>query len=377
MHSRRLLTLVWSLAGLLAACTHAAEPNVETKPAEKPNGGVLPAQYQGRPLLWVPKSEALEKMDGELTDAAWKKAAKVELNDIYNGAKPKVKTELLLFCTDDALHLGFKCEEPKLEELKLNEGEIWSRDEVEIFFEPAKDTIRRCYHQVIVDAGNDTWKGRCHIYPKHKHLQLREEWSPRIETAAAKGDKSWSLEVKIPFAEMTMSDAAKLKKTLWRFNANRLRPGKGGEDEQSMSWAVLGEKFFHNAGKFGYMLPEVYATPELLEKVRAEAGVQAEKPVTSDPAIAWEVRKRIGELESEVFSERDAAAKRIRQLAEGGQANAESVIRELEQAAERVRDSQVKGATKALLAEIRAVADASKDDDPPPDHIRQQGGMLP
>lgn len=368
-------------AGLLAACAHAAEPNPVTQPApkaaEKANGGVLPAKYQGRPLLWVPKSAALEKLDGELTDEAWKKAAKVQLNDIYNGAKPKVKTELLIFCTDDALHLGFQCEEPKLEELKLNEGEIWSRDEVEIFFEPAKDTLRKCYHQVIVDAGNDTWKGRCHIYPKYKHQQLREEWSPQLETAAAKGDKSWSLEIKIPFAEMAMNDAAKGKKTLWRFNANRLRPGKGGEDEQSMSWAVLGEKFFHNAGKFGYMLPEVYATPELLEKVRAEAGLQAEAPVlASDPAIAWEVRKRIGELESEVFSERDAATRRIRQLAEGSQANAESVIRELELAAERARDSQVKGATKTLLAEIRAAADASRDDDPPPDHIRQQGTTL-
>ncbi|MCW8128824.1 MAG: carbohydrate-binding family 9-like protein [Planctomycetota bacterium] len=364
-----------ALLTMLAAGLNAAEPAAEIKPDPKldpkVNQGILPAEYQGLPLLWVPKLEAPEKLSGDLKHEVWKKAAAVEMGEVISGAKAKVRTEIKAFCTDDALYLGFRCEEPKMDELK-KDGEIWSRDEVEMFFEPSKDTIKKCYHQIIVDADNDSWKGRCHIYPRYRYQQIREDWNGAFESATAKEAQAWTLEVKIPFGEMKMTEEAKGKKTLWRFNANRVRPGKSGGEEENMSWSPLNAKYFHSAGRFGYLLPETFATPQLVAQIKKTAGKKA-PPAEPEAAAVWEVRKRIGELQAEDFSERDAATRRLRELARQDAPTAGCVFRELLNASQRSRDSQIAGAARVMLTEIKGKVDDQGEDDPPPDHIRAQG----
>lgn len=378
-----------TLAAALFGSVMAAEPE-KTPPAKteapaftpdakldpKVNGGILPAKYRGLPLVWIPKLDAPKNLSGDLKDEVWKKAATVELGEVIGGGKLKLKTEALLFCTADALYIGYRCEEPKLDALKLNEGEIWSRDEVEIFFEPSKDTIKKCYHQIIIDAGNETWKGRTHIYPNYKYQQLRDHWDPTFESATGKGDKAWTLEAKIPFEQMKLTDEAKAKKTLWRLNLNRVRPAKEGEEELNFSWSPLGAKYFHSAGKFGYALPEVFATPALVEEVRKTAGQGAAPAREADLAVVYEVRKRVGELEAELFSERDAAAERLRKLAQVDVAAAQCVYSELLESTLRARDSQAAGAAKALLGEVKASVDEKKEDDPPPENMRAMMGQL-
>ncbi|MBI3828304.1 MAG: carbohydrate-binding family 9-like protein [Planctomycetes bacterium] len=350
--------------------------NPDPKLDAKVNGGILPAKYHGLPLVWIPKLDAPKKLSGDLKDEVWKKAATVELGEVIGGGKLKLKTEALLFCTADALYIGYRCEEPKLDALKLNEGEIWSRDEVEIFFEPAKDTIKKCYHQIIIDAGNDTWKGRTHIYPNYKYQQLHDDWEPNFESATGKGEKAWTLEAKVPFEQMKLSDEAKAKKTLWRLNLNRVRPAKEDGEDLNYSWSPLGAKYFHTAGKFGYALPESFATPELVEEVKKSAAQGGAPAREAEPALVYEVRKRIGELEAELFSERDTAAERLRKLAQQDAVAAQCVYSELLDSTLRARDSQAAGAAKALLGEVKASADEKKEDDPPPDNMRAMMGQL-
>ncbi|MEK7324689.1 MAG: sugar-binding protein, partial [Chloroflexota bacterium] len=285
---------------------------------------------------------------------------------------PKHKTEVFAFCTDEALYLGFKCHDPKPDELKMDADAIWSRDEVEIFLEPFKDTIRRAYHQLLIDANGSKQTLRHHVYTKAGGQGINEQWSPDFEVAAGKNKESWMVEVKLPFDQLKLTDEAKQKKTLWRLNLNRARPERGDESAMETAWSPTENKSFHTASKFGYALPEVYSSPELLDSIWKEVNevklVANELPL----AVPFEIRKRIGELGSEVFTERDEAIERLKKLAGLSEPAYTTLETELKEALERSREQDVISQVRKLLGEIKSIKQQGElNDDTPPDHLRQ------
>lgn len=342
----------------------------------KPNEGVLPSSFRGLPLLWIPKRDAPEELKGDLSAPVWKKAARVPLVDCISGKKAKHKTDAYLFCSDDALFVGFRCVEPDVENLKSDGRVPWQNDEVELFFEPDKDTLQKPYHQICLDVAQKTYFGRVHIYPLFGHAQVRDKksWRPDIETSVETGEGVWSCAVKIPFEEMRLTEAAKKKNTLWRLNLYRHRPKRGEEKSLEFGWSPPGTGFFHSAGKFGYALPEVFASEELIKRVRAEAA--AWRPADTgevEPIVRYEAIKRIGELAAESYGERARAEERLKAIAEFAPVNLKEVKAQLEHAMAACPDESVVLSARRLMGDIKQMEALKNDPDPPPDHIRRRG----
>jgi len=360
---------------LLAAASVMAwaatdEPAAPQKDA-KVNEGKLPATYRGLPLLWIPKRPAPDKLTGALDHASWKEGAKVTMKRILDKGEPKHKTEVTLFCTGDALYFGFKCFDPKPDALKLDPEAIWSRDEIEIFIEPFKNTIRRAYHQILIDGAGEKSASRHHMYPKAQMNGISEQWAPEYEVAAGKDKESWMIEVKLPFEQMVLSEDAKQKKTLWRLNVNRCRPERDTEEAMEAAWSPTENKSFHTATKFGFAVPETHASPELLEAIWKEAAEVQRESAGLSPELSFEMRKRIGELGSEVFTERDEALDRLKNLAGLSQPAYMTLEAELQEAMARSREQEVVAHARRLLGEIKVIKQKGElNDDTLPDHLQ-------
>ena len=227
--------------------------------------------------------------------------------DPVTGQLPKYPTECRLFCTPEALYFGFQCAEPDTTALTTT-GTFWKRDEVEIFLEPEKDTLQKPYHQIMADAGGESETARYHIYPKYVNQRLgTEPWTPKLEKAAARTADGWTLVLKLPFSEMHMGAAAKEKKTLWRMNLYRSRPPRGSDKGMAWSWSPPGVNSFQVGPKFGFILPEPFASVELVTAARAlprEAAAKADPAAEEDPPTE-EIKKNVEAFEFRKYTGAD------------------------------------------------------------------------
>ncbi|MCZ7645093.1 MAG: carbohydrate-binding family 9-like protein [Planctomycetota bacterium] len=355
------------LLALAAAAARAGED-----PAPRPEPARLPATYRNLPLLWIPKSDEIKDLKGDLSDPAWQKAAKLELVECASGKKPPHATTALVFCTAETLYFGFRCEDPKLDELVVAGGQIWTHDEVELFFEPDKDTLQKCYHQLIVNAAADKWFGRVHMYPKYGSAQIRENWNPSFDTAAAKGKDEWTCEVRVAFRQMKMSKLAKDGKSLWRLNLYRSRPKKSKNEEAlAWAWSPPGSSAFHTPMKFGYALPETLADPKFLAELIEEARkLEARREREIGMALEYEIRKRADELGSDQFGDRDEAERRLLELHEKDPAAGEAIREILGELTLARRDTHLAASARDLLGRLTELAEGGED--PPPKHIKAQ-----
>jgi predicted esterase len=259
---------------------------------------VFPKEYRGRPLVWIPKLDSPGALTGDLSASAWRDAAALTLNDPATGQAPKYETTARVFCTDSALYFGFRCAEPSAEPL-VTKGEFWNRDEVEIFIEPYKDTLQRPYHQIMVDAAGNAEFSRMHVYKRYfEEHALTEDWKPKVETKMTRDGGAWTVEVKIPFDQLKLSDDARAKRTLWRLNVCRIRPKRGEDLMTVWSWAPLGGSSFQWPARFGYALPETFESRELLEQAVTTAAAPADPSLarSKDPAVIAEIGETIPKL---------------------------------------------------------------------------------
>ncbi|HYF52621.1 MAG TPA: sugar-binding protein [Planctomycetota bacterium] len=331
----------------------------------KINRGVLPVRYGKLPLLWIPKLSDPAKVDGTLSDPVWKDAARLDFRDFISREVPKHATECYIFCSDTALYFGFRCHEPKLGELQVKEGEIWSRDSIEIFLEPYKDTIQKPYHHIMADAAGAFETARYHIYQRIRSMPRLGEvkWEPKMDVRTAKGENQWTMEIRLPFDQLVMSEDAKKKKTLWRMNIYRSRPQKGNEPHSGSAWAPPGVNMYHSAGKFGYVLPETMSTPEFIEEVRKTANPAPVEDKRVDPA---EVDTKLGELGSENFDTRLAASTRLKHLADAGPKMFETVQQKLDALLKSTKVPETWAMAKDTLDDLKNTHARMTDDDPPP-----------
>jgi len=353
--------------------TPSAEP---AKLDPKVNEGKLPGEYRNLPLLFIPKRKAPAELKGDLSDPVWKEAASYELKECASGAKLKYATTAYFFCTDDALYIGVKCAEPKPAEL-VETPTIWDSDEIELFIEGDKDTLQKPYHQLLVSAGGKHQQLCHHLYRQHGYASLPGQWQGGVEVSAAKGADNWSVEVKVSYENLNISDAAKKKDTPWRMNLYRNRPARADQASEEAAFSPPGVVDFHAAAKFGYILPESNATPELIERLKKEAAeFLAAQGKQIDPAGVAEVDKLVGELNSDQFEDRNKASTRLLEIAGISRSHADAVSQTLSESIEKNPDPDLVSTVKDLLKKVK-LEDAKREGqvDPPPDNIKAQMGM--
>ena len=360
------------LLGFLGGCAKAAE---ESRVDMRDAMASLPKEYQNRPLVGIPMLEAPAKLTGDLSAPAWKDAAALAMNDPSTGKPQKYETTARVFCTADALYFGFRCAEPSAEPL-VTKGELWNRDEVEIFIEPCKDTLQRAYHQIMVDSVGNTECARQHVYKRwFEEKALTEPWTPGIEVKTLRVAGAWTAEVRIPFAELKMSDpasgasSARARKTLWRLNVGRVRPKRGEDLNTIWSWAPLGGSGFQWPARFGYALPQAFATPELIQEVKATASAAVDPSLarSKDPAVIAELAATIQQLSLKADDAAGRAAEaKIKAFALEGPALFGAVDGALNEAAKEAKARTGKvtnyGAVRNTLF---LLADWKPDEDPP------------
>jgi poly(3-hydroxybutyrate) depolymerase len=266
-----------------------------TEPAGTSQAATLPTSYRGLPLVHIPKLAEPKDADAAMSDPAWQQAARVTLQPLVApipGAPPaekigpELKTEVLLFCTDQNLYVGFICGETSGAAVTTNKADSWMNDDVEIFLEAHGDTVLRPYNQISIDAGGKIDFTRQHIYPAYDRVTLfRETWRPAIKPVIAKTDSGWTCVVHIPFSALQLDDPKTRGQTPWRMNLCRSRPARGDARPISWSWTPLAKVDYQAPARFGFAVLGTFASPDLLARVRTEAAGPA--LTDEDPLPAW------------------------------------------------------------------------------------------
>lgn len=285
----------------------------ESQPASAPSR----PDYRGRwPFVQAPKLSPPAKLAGDLSDPAWSKAAVLPMNDAFTGMGVKLQTVGYVFCTDDAMYFGLRCQEPQMDKLILK-GDLWARDSVEIFIEPQADLHGRPYNQITLDAQGNAEFARLHYYPYPKYFNQKsgeEKWEPKVDSAVAKGPDGWTVELRLPYSSMKIKEDVSPAKGCWRLNVYRNRPARDRQAAMNWSWAPTGMKSYHMAGRFGLLVPQTFADPALIKTLETLPASAWAKP--ADEAFLAKMDAAFKKITGDDAAQRDQAADELIALAQ-------------------------------------------------------------
>lgn len=147
------------------------------------------------------------KIDGRLTEEIWQGQAIIRRFFLLGSSGTPVPEQCLawLAADQDALYVAVRCEEPFMRErvLKYSQKDepVWQDDGIEIFLNPAR--TEDSYVQIIVSSAAVIMDGYCQ---SKTFGSLDISWDSGSEAAVHAGQEGWSMEVRIPFAQLPITD---------------------------------------------------------------------------------------------------------------------------------------------------------------------------
>ena len=375
------LTLV---AGFACVPSQAADaPDAPVAPAATADAGKLteaatqlPQQFDNKPLLFIPQLDAPKQLKGNLTDPVWAKAAPFKFVAVEKGeiSPARFTTVGRVFCSADALYLGVKLDDPEPDKATVSNPMAWQNDSIEFFIYPGESCKGgKLYYQIVIDAAKKVEFYHTHIYPKQGFRNLTDVWKPSVECEVSKDATSWSLELKLKFSDLKLTEEATAKKSLWRMDIFRNRCERGGIAAQSYSWTPTdGSGSYHVCSRYGYVLPGSFATPEFLAELitRAkESTPDAEPPQERIKAIT----DLIGRLGNDDYNIRNTATLNLSSMAEEKRPLATFIQKALKKTLAETDDSEVKLRSIKVLNVCNLALNS--DDDPPPEVENNDGGL--
>jgi hypothetical protein len=207
--------------------------------------GLFAATAQGADFQATKTSGAIT-IDGKLNEAAWQKAPQ------WGGFSPlgtrgdstaPVPTQFKLLADDQAIYIGVSCDEPLMKDLKavpslLNSLGLFNNDCVEIFVDPTGRGAE--FYQLAFSAANSQFA----LYYIEGGNTTGGYYAPVLESAVNKGEKGWTLEVKIPLSAFYYTDSGRFSDT-WRLNVARERVTVS--PRELSSWSKLKRAFAESA----------------------------------------------------------------------------------------------------------------------------------
>jgi len=211
----------------------------------------------------VAKMGSPVSVNGRLDDAAWKQAMSYPIGEM-SGGKLNYKTTMKLLYDERYIYVGFECEEPNIENMKITRMErddnVWQNECIELLFDIEKSK-RKYMHFVLNPREGNFYDARKGYIPDQVHpLYSLEDpsWNPvwRYASAIDKRNKRWIAEVRIPFATLGMS-APEVGTTI-RANFGRERhlgsPGTGKKTPELSLWAPnYKSRSFGDPAEFGVL----------------------------------------------------------------------------------------------------------------------------
>jgi len=225
---------------------------------------VKPAGDQPLPLpktLVIPKFRSLVKIDGNLRESPWTKAAVIKPLRFNDGATPGAEeTEVRLWYNDQALYLGWICQDTNIQATMTNrDSHLWEEEVVELFITPSE--LTRYYEfqwNPLATPFDAIVKNELDPQGKSKNYHFDATFTATNLTAAVvvKGsigdssdrDEGWQVEVMIPFS--VFGPVPPKPKDVWRGNFFRISRGTNLAP-QYFSWSPTRSAWFHQPDRFG------------------------------------------------------------------------------------------------------------------------------
>ncbi len=263
----------------------------------------------GRPRSYAcPFSAEAPKIDGQLNDAAWRKAPwSADFVDIEGDAKekPALRTRVKMLWDDRCLYIAAELEEPHVwATLTERDSVIFHDPDFEVFIDPDGDT--RDYCEFEINALNTGWDLLLDK-PYREGGQARNEWDiAGLRTAVhvdgtlndpRDRDRGWSVELALPWAALSgpaRRRAPPADGDEWRVNFSRVEwavevadgayrkiPGR---PESNWVWSPQGLVDMHQPERWGRVhFRRGSAAPAAAQA--APAGVAAEPETETDPLV--------------------------------------------------------------------------------------------
>lgn len=221
------------------------------------------------PTYMVPTRDAksLEgfKLDGKLDDKVWADSKDVGLQSF--GAAPNLNTKVHVFRTEDALYIGAMLPDENVwSELKDRDSNTWTEEVFEVYIDKDRDGKDYMELQInplgtIFDAHFAQRLGRGKG-SRDEQINRAKSWNMQgLETAIhvdgtvndkSDKDKSWSVEIKLPFEGIPGVDREPKDGESWAANFYRYdRPAKGDKRTYAYAWSKPNGGSFHQVERFG------------------------------------------------------------------------------------------------------------------------------
>ena len=250
------------LAGTILV-TGAAGPDLVAAPptiAETDARGRIPDPL----AITVPKINAKKiKVDGLLDEWPWRKAPRLTPFVQHDTMAPsRVKTEVRIWYDDEALYLGWICEDSDIQAtLRKRDSKFWEEEVVEFFVTPKAldryfelqwnplggtfDAIIR--NKIGADGRSEKFEG------DWSYTATNMTWALQVDGSvqdSSDRDEKWTVEVRIPFSDLQVRTPR--RGDVWRGNFYRFNRDQGREPEL-LSWSPTIWPGFHQPTRFGYL----------------------------------------------------------------------------------------------------------------------------
>lgn len=144
-------------------------------------------------------------IDGKLDDHAWEKATPLDefVPLLSKDTKIDIGTKVFLGYDDKNLYVAFRCEEPNPDKMRIGGGErdgnIWG-DVVEIFL--AQGSGSAPFVHLALNPRNVQWDALCPEHVIMCYPNMKTDFDPKWQSAVVIGDKAWTVELALPWAEL-------------------------------------------------------------------------------------------------------------------------------------------------------------------------------
>ena len=213
--------------------------------------------------LVVPKLCGSIKLDGHLDEPAWTNAAFLApFNRNEEGLPAREQTEVRLWYDDQALYLGWKCEDSDIVATFTNRDSKFWEEEVAEFFVTPKNLNQYFELQWNPLGGVFDAKIDNDLDEKGVSRAFHGDWSYTASSmrwavtsdsgvnASTNAAGNWQVEVRLPFADLGRGRPR--PREVWRANFYRVNRSRNHPVEL-LSWSPTRLPGFHQPNRFGYL----------------------------------------------------------------------------------------------------------------------------